>query len=112
MIEINSLSAFLMLKLTLYRNQASYCNKILAQIGYALITLIAICESIVSFVLNMVTLGGCCEWYSSSIFCIIWSITDFCMNPFVNVLVADEISARQIAASDRGVMYFPDTAII
>lgn len=120
-IEINSFSSGLMLGVTLYRNQVGTLNKVIAQVAYALIAVIAATEtvaacafcalSLVVYPLSSTPFDHCAEWAGSSAFSIGWSMTDFILNLFVARLVADEKSARAILHS-RNLMAIPPGAII
>ncbi len=105
----DSLSSSLMLGITLYRNVPSVCNKIQAQLGYALVLVSSLVETATALAfttLSLLTLPisreptkKCFKWLSSSAFTIGWSFVDFFLNPFVVVAVADEKSARQLASN-------------
>ncbi|MCP5506783.1 MAG: hypothetical protein H7A37_00560 [Chlamydiales bacterium] len=119
--QMNSLTSGLMLGVTLYRNQPGIGNKCVAQVGYALTTTVAAAESAAAltfsaaslalYPLSSAPLDNSVNWLSSSSFSIVWSATDFLLNPFVIKLVADEPSARQIASSGN-LMRIPRGAII
>jgi hypothetical protein len=120
-IGFESLSSSFIYGVTKYRNQPGNGNKCIAQAGYVLTTVIACVESAAAIVtcagsslaypITSEPLDRSVKWLSSSGFCIIWSATDFCMNPKVHWLVADESSARQIAIS-RDLMRMPPGAVI
>jgi hypothetical protein len=119
--RMNSLSSSLVLGVTLYRNQPGVSNKCLAQVGYASTTAVAAVESIAAlafcagslalYPVSSAPLENSVNWLSSSSFSIVWSATDFLLNPFVLKLVADASSARQIANSGN-LMRIPRGAII
>jgi hypothetical protein len=119
--SMNSLSSSLILGVTLYRNQPGVSNKCLAQVGYASTAAVATVESVAAltfcagslalYPVSSAPLQQSASWLSSSSFSIIWSATDFLLNPFVVRLVADEPSARQIANSGN-LMRIPRGAII
>ena len=121
MTSINSLSSAMMLGITMYRNQPGLGNKVAAQVGYGLTTIVAIVESVVasafcalSVVLYSVSpdlLNRSFEWLKSSSFTIIWSMADSIINIFARVLVADEKSARWIASTGQ-IFRIPPGAII
>lgn len=120
-VELNSFSSSLMLGTTLYRNQHGFSNKLIAQVGYALTALVAVIETIAASLflgLSLLTLPFSSTpskqalfWLGSSAFCIGWSITDFFLNPWVNVLVADQKSARQIL-NNGNLMEIPHKAVL
>jgi hypothetical protein len=117
---MNSLASSLILGVTLYRNQPGISNKCLAQVGYASTAAVATVESVAAltfcagslalYPLSSAPLEQSVNWLSSSSFSIVWSATDFLLNPFVSTLVADEQSARQIANSGN-LMTIPQGAI-
>jgi hypothetical protein len=106
---MNSLSSNLVLCITLYRNHPGISNKCLAQVGYASTAALATVESVAAltfcagslalYPVSSAPLKHSLRWFNSSTFSIVWSATDFLLNPFVLILVADEPSARQIASS-------------
>lgn len=118
---MNSLSSGLIYGVTLYRNQPGFMNKISAQAGYALIALSAVVESAVA--LSFVALSlfilpfasapfrAATEWLGSSVFSLGWAVTDFFLNPFVFVLVADERSARRILNTGDLTVLPPDAHV-
>lgn len=119
--HINSLSSGLMLGVTLYRNQPGVGNKCLAQIGYASTAGVATVESVVAlascigsmalYPISSVPFERSVTWFGSSFFSIAWSTADFVMNPLVQILVADEPSARRIA-QNREFMRIPVGAVV
>lgn len=121
MVTINSFSSGLMLGNTLYRNQMGLSNKLLGQTGYALIAVVAVIETIVASCFSLLSLAAypfsstpfmlSTTWLGSSAFSFGWSITDFALNLFSGILVADEQSARQILSSGN-LTFIPPTALI
>jgi hypothetical protein len=121
MIEINSLSSSLMLGTTLYRNQIGISNKLIAQVGYALIALVSAIETVVALAFSVLSLVAypfssrpfehSTKWLGSSAFSLAWSATDFILNLFIFKLVADEKSARQMAPGGN-FMIIPPNAIL
>lgn len=125
--DINSFSAALMLGTTLYRNQIGGPNyghliyRIGAQFGYGLTTVIATVETTVALIflaLSVLILPfsstlfpHAFSWLSSSLFCILWSIIDFILNPLTSQLVADEQSARLMFAQNNA-LHIPPNALI
>lgn len=120
-VDINSFSAGLMLGTTLYRNQAGLYNKVGAQIGYGLITVIALVESAValpfvalSLVLLPLSFGFISHsfsWLTSSLFCVVWSAVDFIFNPFCDSLIADEQSVRLVFAMNNPFVLPPNALV-
>ena len=118
---MNSLSSGLMLGVTLYRNQPGVRNKYLAQVGYATTVAIARVESVAAltfcvgslalYPVSAAPLEKSISWLKSSSFCVVWSATDFLLNPFIVKLVADESSARKVAKSGD-IMKIPKGAIV
>ncbi len=121
-IDINSISAGLMLGNTLYRNQSGGAAlNIGGQVGYGLISVIALVESAValSFValslvllpLSSTFLSHSFSWLTSSLFCVVWSVVDFVFNPFCSRLIADEQSARIVFAMNNLALIPPNALI-
>jgi hypothetical protein len=118
--RMNSLSSCLVLGVTLYRNQPGVSNKCLAQLGYAFATAVATVESVAAltfcagslalYPMSSIPLRQSISWLSSSSFSIVWSATDFFLNPVFEILVADERSAREMARRGN-LMRFPRGAI-
>lgn len=107
--------------ITLYRNTSSFFNKIQAQVGYALVFVSSLVESVFAAAFTLLSLLAlpvsreptkrCLNWLASSTFTIGWSFVDFFLNPFLLVVVADEKSARHIATSGD-LLRFPPSAIL
>ena len=120
--QLDSLSAALMYGVTLYRNQAQYVvfggetnydtiKLAIAQVGYALIGVVAVVESAVALtftvleglfrlVVKDIMPNRCPSWLQSSTFCIGWSVIDFFLNLPVRIAFpADERSAREMFRS-------------
>ena len=104
--SLDSVSSNLMSDVTLDRNEHGIRPKFIGQLGYGLISVAAVVETVVSgvFILASLLFYPCnpeytfnaLEWFSSSSFSILWSFTDFILNPFVDKLVPDEKGAREI----------------
>lgn len=119
--EINSFSSGLMQKITVCRNQPGISNKIIGQAAYALIVGVSAIETVVTLAFSALSLAALAfsrkpfecstQRLSSSAFCLGWSVADFFLNPFFNVLVADEKSARKMLKS-RNLIKIPSGAII
>jgi hypothetical protein len=79
---------------------------ILAEGGYLMILLLSAAETLISASFYLLSSCFCPQeiienqrnWLKSSAFCIVWSLTDAVLNPFL-ILAADESSARTIALS-------------
>lgn len=107
--RLHSFSSALMFGVTLDRNQYGIRPKFTAQLGYSLITMIAAVEAAVSAVLLSLSFLFCpcnldytfssVDWFYSSSFVVLWSFSFLFLNPFVDVLVPDEQSARDIFSS-------------
>lgn len=119
---MHSLSSSLMLGTTLHRNEEGVSNKLRAQVGYALIAVVAAVETVVALAFSALTLAmlPCSSgkplmysvvWLSSSVFSLGWSLINFCLNPFAHTLVADEKTAWRILQSGD-LMRFPAGALI
>jgi hypothetical protein len=118
---MNSLSSGLIYGVTLYRNQPGVFNKLTAIAGYALVAMVATAETIATLAFTLLStimipfsrtpFQLSVQWLGSSAFCLGWSITNFCLNLFVPVLVADERSARNILETGN-LMVIPDGAHI
>lgn len=67
--------------------------------------------SLALYPVSSVPLEQSVNWLSSSSFSIVWSATDFLLNPFTAWLVADEPSTRQIAIGGD-LMILPRGALI
>lgn len=108
-IELNSLSSSLMLGITLYRNRPGFSNIFVAQVGYALTAIVAAIETLTAviffglsltiFLLSTTPLLNSAKWLNSSIFSLGWSITNFFLNLWCGVMIADEKSAREVLQS-------------
>jgi len=106
---------------TLHRNQPNFLPKVQAQVGYALIAVVAAVETAVSLLFTglsfSLSLGQSAfyrdtsRWLSSSAFSLGWSVADFFLNLQVYVLVADEASARAILRSGN-LMWLPPDALL
>ncbi|GAB4228860.1 MAG: hypothetical protein Tsb0021_06480 [Chlamydiales bacterium] len=117
----NSLSSAFMMGVTLYRNDEGVLNKIQAQLGYAIIFVSSFIETVAAAVFTGLlypTLAfsdslhsRCVEWLESSAFTVGWSFVDFILNPFADVLVADESSARRIFVDGNVFIFRPDAVI-
>ncbi|NGX32315.1 MAG: hypothetical protein K1060chlam4_00356 [Candidatus Anoxychlamydiales bacterium] len=89
----NSLSSSLMMGINLYRNKPGILNKAQAQIAYPVIAAAAIVESAVASIFTILSIciapltRNCFDysatWLKSSAFTIIWSLTDFLINPIL-----------------------------
>lgn len=126
--DINSFSAALMLGTTLYRNQIGgpdyghLIYKINAQFGYGLITVIATVETTVALIFlalsvlilpfSSAVFPHAFSWLSSSLFCILWSIIDFTLNPLTSELVADEQSARLMFSPNYTIYNIPPNGLV
>lgn len=102
---IPSLSSPLMNGVTTWRNLHKNREiKIKAEVGYALIALIAVVESAIA---TLFCIASCLflpfssgpfkhnyQWLKSSAFCIVWSVASYFLNPFVNKLVEYEGEAK------------------
>lgn len=121
MIEINSLSSGMMLGITLYRNRPGVANKCIAGAGYALTAAVAAVESVVALIFSAFSLAihplsthpleFSIKWLKSSLFSVGWSMTDFVLNPFALVLVANEDSARRLLQGGN-LMQVPPGAVL
>lgn len=106
---IDSFSSSLMLGTTCYRNQPGVCKKSFAQGVYPIITVVAAIETVAALIFCTLSLPlyPCSSsplkesviWLKSSSFTILWSFTDFFLNPFLHVLAANESQARALASS-------------
>ncbi len=120
-IQANSFSSSLILGTTIYRNEPGICNKIIAQVSYALIIPVALVESVAALAFSALSLlalpfsatplRNSFECFKSSTFSLGWAFVDFFLNPFMATLVADEKSARRILES-RNFMVIPRGAIV
>lgn len=107
---MNSLSSSLMLGVTLTRN-TSDGGKIFAAVGYPLITMIALVETVVATVFTTLSilaiplstdpLRSSIVWLTSSGFTIFWAFFDTILNPFMHTLIANEEAAKQSFVSGR-----------
>lgn len=113
-----SLSSSFMTGITLYRNDQGILNKIHAQLGYFLVFVCSLVESVVAaifFTLSLIFLPvsqepkqRCFSWLKSSTFTIGWSFFDFWFNPFAWSMVADEKSAWYMCTNGSFVLLPPD----
>ena len=120
-VEINSLSSSLMLGVTLYRNRQDAPGKLLAQVGYGLIPLVAAVETVAALAFSALSLAiypwsrepfeHASKWLDSSLFSFGWSAVDFLLNLFVTPLIADEETAR-LMVQRRDIQRIPHRAII
>lgn len=120
-VKMDSLSSSLMLGTTLYRNQPGFSNKLVGQVGYALVALVSAVESCaaLAFVILSLTVYSvysapaehAVQWFISSSFSLGWSVVDFFFNPFVPILVADEGSALQMFLN-RDLVRIPHNALL
>lgn len=120
-IQANSFSSSFILGTTIYRNEIGICNKIIAQVSYALIIPVALVESVAALAFSALSLlalpfsttplRNSFECFNSSAFSLCWAFVDFFLNPFMATLVADEKSARRILES-RNFMVLPHGAIV
>ncbi|MBS0620852.1 MAG: hypothetical protein JSS61_05290 [Verrucomicrobia bacterium] len=118
---VGSVSASLMLGITILRNQPGFSNKLAAQGGYAVIALASLVETVfaaTATVFGLLIHGAspkpyqyAKQWVASSAFTLGWSVVDFFLNPFVQRLVADETSAREVLRSCN-LMMIPSGAIV
>jgi hypothetical protein len=124
-VEMNSFSSSLIFGTTLFRNQRGIANKVIAQAGYALIAVVAAVESVAALVFTVLSLifSQCsCRyfpisykrattWLGSSALSLGWSLVDFCLNPCLKNLVADERSIRSMIRS-RDIFTLPPGAFL
>ena len=118
---MDSLSSGLILGTTLYRNSPGILNKCIAQVGYALIAVVSSIETVAALIFSAFCLllhpvfptpfDHCTKWLSSSGFSFAWSVANFALNLFTEVLVADERSAR-IMLKNRDPITIPEGAIL
>jgi hypothetical protein len=119
-VSLNSFSSSLMLGATLYRNRPGFSNKLIAQVGYALIAVVSAIEtaaalafsalSLVVYPFSSTPFDHSAKWLDSSVFSLGWSAVDFALNLFVSPLIADEKSVRQILVSGD-LMWIPPGAV-
>jgi hypothetical protein len=124
-VEMNSFSSSLMFSTTLFRNQSGVANKVTAQVGYALIAAVAAVESAVALAFTALSMIfswclPCCfplsyqhstTWLGSSALSLGWSLANFCLNPCIRALVADERSVRHMI-QNGDIMMLPPGAIL
>lgn len=101
----DSLSTTLIAKTMYYQNQGKI-NSYLSQLALAIIPVIALVEtaaaltfttlSLVAYPFSSKPLDFSVKWLKSSAFAIIWSLVDFCINPFYGSMVVSEQEARQM----------------
>jgi hypothetical protein len=101
----DSLSSAIIFDVTKYRNQPGCLNKCVAEGLYAGALIISTGETVIAVPLYLMTLPvfpflpdlthKSIRWVNSSAFCMTWSVFNLLMNPFKNILIADERSATQ-----------------
>lgn len=96
--SLSTKSSAMMCDLTLYRNKIGFSHKLLAQVGYPIIALIALVETVFLAATSILlfcqsTSPAPMKKLKSSVFVIGWSMVAFCLNPFFLKLVPDEPNA-------------------
>ncbi len=105
----DSLSSSLMTGTAAYRNAPEVRNKVIAEVGYAAIALIAAIETLAAAIFTAGLLiiypfapqpfEHTLKWLDSSAFCTGWAVVNLALNPVLLYLAEDESRARALAKS-------------
>lgn len=125
-VQFNSYSALMMHDVTRARNPSHHHQqgRFIGQIGYGLVAVVAAVETVATIALSSLYFfllpfsntapywfARSVEWMKSSTFCFGWALTDWALNPFTPILVADEQSARIIIRVGN-LNYLPPGAVL
>lgn len=101
--SVNSISSFFIAH-TSYQRNHNKIDKFTAQLGFSACVAISLIEavaaasffslSIFTYPLSSKPLGFTSMWLKSSTFAVCWSVVDFCINPFCEVLIVSEAEAQ------------------